>query len=856
MVSAQFLCRNESTLFPIFDFRPKTAASLHAMTRRLFSALIFLLTLTTFGQTKVSGVVLDEQNKPVGYANVAFKGTTEGVITNEDGRFYLESPANRSTLVVSFVGYNSQEITLTKAVNYDMKVILAGGEELSEVRVFAGKTSKKNNPAIDILRKIWARKRKNGLKMFKQYEMDKYEKVEFDMNTIDSALMKSKLFKGMEFVFNYVDTSNVTGKTYLPVFINEAISKVYGDNTRNKLKEVLEANRNSGFSNNQQILAFIKDLYSNYDIYENYLKFFDKAFTSPLSRTGIDVYNYVLADSAFVDKKWCYNIVFYPRRPNELTFKGDFWVNDTTWAIKNINMAASKSANINWVKEIYIEQDFEVLNDSVFLLTRDYMMSDFAFNKKEKSKGVYGKRTTLYQNHVFNKEKEDDFYKPEVNSFDETVYKRDDDYWEQRRFEDLNKDEKGIYQMLDTLQTNKKFRRLYNLVSILGSGYIQKGNFDYGPIFSTFGYNEVEGLRLRAGGRTYFGQNDPWRLQGYVAYGFKDNKFKYGLSGRWLLDKKSRLILSGGNRRDVEQIGASLTTTNDILGRSFASSALFTSGSNGKLTNINLTSLALEIEPVKNLTFQAGFSYRTLQSASETFSLAYYTDLHQTTVKSDIKQSEFSLQMDLTPKRKTIGYGVERDIVDSPYTRFFLNYSQGLKGVLDSDFDYERFQVYFKQPLNMGGIGRLDVITELGKTFSYIPLGLMTIVPGNQTYFTIENTFNLLDFYEFEADTYATIQLQHNFGGRIFSRIPFMRKLNWRETVGFKGVVGTISDKNRLINAPSGLVYNAPENFYWEYNAGIGNIFKVFKLEFSWRGSYITPQSTNFGVKGSFGFYF
>jgi hypothetical protein len=190
------------------------------------------------------------------------------------------------------------------------------------------------------------------------------------MNSIDSAFMKNKLFKGMEFIFNQMDTSKVTGKTYLPIFINEAIYDVNGDNKLNRVKEKLKANKTSGFNGNQQILAFVKDLYSDFDIYNNHLTFFDKSFTSPLSRTGIDTYNYVLKDSAYINEKWCYNIVFYPRRKNELTFKGDFWVNDSTFAIKKINMAVSKSANINWVKDIYIEQEFDVMNDSVFLLTK------------------------------------------------------------------------------------------------------------------------------------------------------------------------------------------------------------------------------------------------------------------------------------------------------------------------------------------------------------------------------------------------------------------------------------------------------------------------------------------------------
>lgn len=686
--------------------------------------------------------------------------------------------------------------------------------------------------------------------------MEKYEKVEFDMNSIDSAFMKQKIFKGMEFIFKQVDTSKITGKTYLPIFINESLSDVYGDNKSKKIKENLKASKASGFSGNQQILSFVKDLYSEYDIYDNHLNFFDKSFTSPLSKTGIDVYNYVLKDSAFIDKKWCYNIIFYPRRKNELTFKGDFWVNDSTFAIKKINMAVTKSANINWVKDIYIEQEFEVVNDSVFLLTKDYMMSDFALSKKEKSKGVYGKRTTFYRNHEFNKEKPASFYKEKVNFVDNEVYKKSDEYWHDNRFENLSKDELGVYKMLDTLQTVKKFKQIYNLVTILDSGYIPFGHFDFGPIYSAFGYNEVEGFRLRAGGRTYFGPNDLWRLQGYTAYGFGDNKFKYGLSGKWMIDKNNRIIISGGNRRDVEQIGANLTTTNDVLGRSFASSALFTSGSNGKLTNINLTSVAVEIEPLKNLTFQTGFSYRTLESASKTFSLDYYTDATNTTTKSDVKQSEVNLEVEYTPNRKPIGYAVERYNADSPFSRFFINYSHGFKGLLNSDFKYEKIQMYYKQPIIIGALGRSNIIIEAGKTFGTIPLGLMSVIPGNQTYFSIENTFSNLNFYEFVTDQYITLQWNHNFSGRLFARIPFMRKLNWREIIGIKGVYGTITDANRSINA-SGLIYKAPEKPYWEYSAGIGNIFKVFRIDFSWRGNYRNLADTNnFSVKGSLGFYF
>ena len=799
---------------------------------------------------------MDEFDQPVSFANVVFKNSRVGVITDENGNFYFESQDNYSTLVVSFVGFETKELKLNPGLNKNLLIQLIQGTTLKEITVYTGKTSKKDNPALDILRKIWERKRKNGLHMFNQYQYDKYEKIEFDMNTLDSAFMTSKVFKGMEFIFDNVDTSRITGKTYLPIFINESVSEVNGDNLLKKKKEILKATKNSGFGTGDGINTFIKDLYAEYDIYDNYLKFFDKDFVSPLSRTGINVYNYVLNDSTYIDNKWCYNIVYYPRRKNELTFKGNFWVNDTTFAVKKINLEASKSANINWVKEIYIEQEFDVLNDSVFLLTRDYMMSDFSFSKKEESKGVYGKRTTVIKNHKFDVPKDSKFYKEEVNFYDNSVFNKPDEYWQNARFEKLNKDELGIYKMLDTLQTVPRFKRIYSLATILGSGYIQIGNFDFGPIFSTFGYNDVEGQRLRIGGRTYYGPNDKWRIQGYTAYGFKDNKFKYGVSGRWMVNPANRLILTAGNRRDVEQIGVSLTTSNDVLGRSFASSSFFSSGTNNKLTSINLTTLGAEIEFVKNFTFQTNLSYRTLKSASDQFSLDYYTDLSQTEIKDEVKQSEVNFQFEYTPGRKTVGYGVDRLEVDTNYARLFLSYSQGLKGVLDSDFDYQKLQFYYRQPVLIGGFGRLFTTFETGKIFGEVPLGLMGVVPGNQSYFIIENTYNLLDYYDFVADEYASLHFEHHFNGRLFSRVPLLRKLNWREIVGIKGVYGRVTNENRLINA-SGFTYQAPDDLYWEYHAGIGNIFKVLRIDFAWRGSYLDmPNANKFAVKASFGFYF
>ena len=825
--------------------------------------ILLFISFTAIAQTKVGGMVLDEFNEPVAFANVIFKNSTEGTITNDDGRFYMESDASYKTLIISFIGYEDKEITLASKVNYNMKVTLQEStEQLNEVVVISGKQSKKNNPAVDILRKIWAKKRQNGIRQFKQYSFDKYEKVEFDLNTIDSALMKRKIFKGLEFVFQDLDTSRITGKTYLPIFLSETFSQVNGDNLLKEEKEKILGNKNSGFDNNQAIIAFVDDLYQDYDIYNNYLKFFDKSFTSPLSRTGVDTYNYALRDSAFIDNKWCYNIVYYPRRKNELTFKGDFWVNDSTYAIKNINLEVTKSANINWVKDIYIEQEFDVVSDSVFLLKRDYMLSDFSFQKKEKSRGVYGKRTTVYNNYVFDKEKPKEFYRKERNPFDPSVMNQDSTFWSRNRLESLNKDEKGIYQLLDTLKTVPKFKSYYNLISILGSGYVEidKWNMDIGSVYDVFGYNDAEGPRVRLGARTYFGENDTWRLEGYMAYGFTDKKFKHGISGKFLLDKNSRLIVSGGHRRDIEQLGVSLTATNDVLGRSIASSSVLTVGANNKLTNINLSAFSLEAEPITNLRIGMGATFRTLSSALPVdFSLDYIDPTSPTgEIASEIKQLDVNALLIYTPGKRTIGYGVERRDINDTYSTLLLNYTRGIQGTLDSDFNYDKLQFSYSQPWQVGGFGRLFSTIELGKTFGDVPLGLLNVIPGNQTLFTNYGTFANMDFYEFVTDTYAALHLEHNFNGRLFSRIPFMRKLNLREIVGLRGVWGQLSDSNIALSSPTNIPLISPdERIYYEYYVGIGNIFKVFRIDFNFRGNYLdTPEARPFAITGTFGFNF
>src|SRR5690606_19392835 len=292
--------------------------------------------------------------------------------------------------------------------------------------------------------------------------------------------------------------------------------------------------------------------------------------------------------------------------------------------------------------------------------------------------------------------------------------------------------------------------------------------------------------------------------------------------------------------------------------RSLASSAVVTTSANDKLTAINLTSVAIELEPWRNLVFRLGSNYRTLKSASPTFSMDYNTP---NGIASELKQFESVFSISYFPGRKMSGFGVERITANDNFASLFAQISKGDKNILNSDFDYTKIQFSYIQPWQIGGLGRLTSTIETGKTFGEVPLGLLSVVPGNQSYFSIYNTFSQLDFYEFVTDTYTSLYLEHNFNGRLFSRIPFLRKLNLREIISFRGVWGELSEENIALNttnSPNSVPLVAPNSKpYYEYSFGIGNIFKVFRIDFNFRGNYLENKNARkFGVTGTFGFYF
>lgn len=824
------------------------------MNKSLFLYLFLFFFQNILGQTTVIGQVTDRRNTPLDQVEVYFKYCNHGDTTDKHGRFKVKAPTSKDTLIVSYLGYKEQFIAIEPNHKSKLKIVLESDNNLKEIKIYSGKTSKKNNPAIDILRKIWANKRKNGLYKFKQYHYQKYEKTQVSLNALDSTFVNNPVIQKIDIISNnLVDDKKSNNAKAMPLFITERVYNSYGDNILNTKKDIIFGSKSSGFSTNEFIAPFLDYLYVDYNIYDNYIKIFDKDFISPLSKTGIQVYNYVLTDTTLIDNKKAYNIVFYPRRKGEPTFKGDFWVNEDTWAIKEIQMQTSQDLNLNWVRNFSIEQSFKLMNDSVYLLSKDVLDADFSVSKNSAAKGVNAKRSTFFSNHQFNIEKPRAFYLKEVNNTNRDWMNRNDQFWTHYRKDSLNQEEKGIYKMLDGQSNDTKFQNYLNVATLLGSGYWEVKNFDIGPVYSFYDNNKVEGHRLRFGGRTYFGQNDLWRLEGYLAYGFRDQKIKYALAGKAMLFTKKRLMLYGGHRNDIEIFGNQLTTTLvDILGKPLSPASLITVGGNSRFIAKKVSEIGLSIEPVKNLQFSTSVKHQQIHSVMNEVDLRYFTNKEKTKVSDHIQQGEINFSINYTPKRNPVGYGVDQPNLYKLFPQLYINYSLGIKTGTDSYFDYKKIQLYYRHPILAGGFGWLTPTFEAGKTFGAVPLALLHIIPSNPSYFIQRNGFSQLNFMEFVADTYVTLHLEHNFNGRLLSRIPFIRAYSLREFAGIRMAYGTISKENKDLNA-SRFIYRAPEDkIYYEYFVGIGNIFKVLRIDVTWRGNYLNaPNIQKIGVNAA-----
>ncbi len=792
----------------------------------------------------ISGKVFDSESKePLPFVPVLIKGTTVGSTTDFDGNYSITTDKKGDSLISTYVSYKKLTRPISRGVNQTVNMpMVLEGVNLLEVVVKAGE-----NPAHRIIRNVIANKEYNNKIKLDAYQYETYNKVEFDLNRIPKEMRDRKLFKPIKFVFDNVDSANSGEKPSLPIFITEAISDVYYRSNPTLKKEVIRANKITGIENTS-VTSVMGDMYQNINVYDNHILVFNKDFVSPISDNGFFYYKYYLEDSLFIGSTRCYQIRFKSKRPQELCFSGNMWISDTTWAVKRLEMSIPKDANINFINAANIVQEFTQV-DSTWMLSKDRLVIDFAMNKNQV--GIYGRKTTSYKDFKINQPKETKFYEfGDKIVVEDSALLYSNDFWDKNRHDSLSIREKKIYHMIDTIKTLPVYRTWVDVLTIFVSGYKVVNNFEIGPYFNLVSYNRVEGLRTRFGGRTSSKFSRWYELQGYVAYGFKDEKFKYSLGFKSFISKKPHRQLIGMTyKSDYEILGQSQNgfSQDNIFASLFRTSPLT------NLTRVDQTYAWYEREWVDGLTSKVTLIGRTITPLIAN-AYTYYKNDGSIATKENIRNTEVRLNMRFAYKEKFISGDFSRISLGTKWPVMQVTYAKSLQNAFRGEYDYQKVVLNLSDRIRLISLlGYTDYTAEVGKIFGAVPYPLMELHGGNETYVYDYMSFNMMKYYEFASDQYASVGLFHHFEGLLFNKVPLLKKLKWREVVTCKALWGSVNEKNRktlIFPTTLNALGNEP---YVEITAGIENIFKVFRIDALWRSTYLRPKAIdNFGVK--FGF--
>ncbi|MCC6372551.1 MAG: carboxypeptidase-like regulatory domain-containing protein [Bacteroidia bacterium] len=817
------------------------------MKLKVGSILLLSLLLPTVlcSQITIRGKVFSAADKEaLPFVSVIIKGTTIGAQTDFDGNFVITTTKPGDSLVAVYIGYKRMARAInknlsTQELNFPMET---EGLALDEVVISSGE-----NPANRIIRNCIKSKEVNNRNKLKAFEYEAYNKVEFDLTRIPKEMRNKKILKPIKFVFDNVDSTFSGEKPSLPFFIIESISNMYYKSDPKRKKEVVVASKITGLENSS-VSQVLGDMYQNVNLYDNNIQVANKQMPSPVSDNGFFYYKYYLQDSAFEGNQYIYHLTFKPKRVQELSFTGNIWIADTTWGIKRVEMNLPKDANINFINTAGIIQEF-TYTDSTWMLAKDRLVIDFAPTKK--AIGFYGRKTTSYKKIKINQPRDDKFYEfADKIVVDEDATKKSEEFWTANRHDSLTSREKKIFKMIDTIQSLPVYKTWVDVFYIIVAGYKQFNNFEIGPYSNLVSYNRVEGTRLRFGGRTSDAFSTWYELSGYVAYGLKDETWKYALGFRSFLTKKpSRQIVGMNYRNDYEIMGQSTNgfSQDNILASFFRTSPLT------NLTRVASTQAYYEKEWFQGLITKVTLVGRQLTPLGSNHYYYYKRD-GLVGEKENINNTEVRLNVRFAWKEKYVGDGFKRLSIGTRYPVLQANYSKSLQNAFKGEYDYQKLVLNVSDRIRITPIlGYTDYTIEAGKIWGTVAYPIMELHGGNQTYIYDEMAFNMMKYYEFASDQFASLAVFHHFEGLFLNKVPLLRKLKWREVATFKTVWGSVNDKNRKTLLFPSTLSALDKGPYAEAGIGVENIFKIFRMDAFWRLNYQLPKAIdNFGFK--FGF--
>ncbi len=810
---------------------------------------------------EIAGVVKDKNTgEGVPFATVFLAGTGIGSAADLDGNFLLKIPdLPKDTLRIQAVGYNTVNRKLDRQKNsYSFFIELERADNvLEEFVVHPGE-----DPAVTLLKLIIEHKPENNPDRTENYKYEVYNKLEVDLQRLSKEQFEKlpvPYMKKFSFIYNNLDsTSEQT--PFLPFYLTETLSDYYFQRNPKKAREFIHASQIKGFKN-ESITKFMGSMYQNINSYDNFIPVFDKQFVSPISNQGLFYYKYKIKDT---QQAYGHDIVlvqFVPRRNGENCFYGDFWVVDSVYALQRISMEVPKDANINWVSRVSLYQEFAPVKDSLWFCVKDKFIADFAAPYGAKLPGFIGRKTTSYEDIVVNDPSIEEVvnnpqYKEDVIVAD-TARHASEAFWESARHDSLSKNEKAIYHMIDTLESLPLFIRYKNMIKFIATGVKEFGPIELGPYWNVYSSNPVEGQRFRFSMGTTPKLFKDIYLNGYAAYGTKDEEFKYKLAGLWLLNRHPRMYLYGSYVHDIDRSTSYYdAVSNDNLFSNWFRKA----GIPWKLAMVDEARLEWYKEYFSGFSHMFMFLHRDFDPYAPLPHAGIFTD-GQGDPTDHIANSEVAVRLRFAYKERFLEGNYYRVSLGSKYPIVEARYGMGIKNFWNSGYEYQKVSLSISDEVKIAPLGSLYYNLFAGKYFGTLPYPLLEVHPGNEFLYYNKYAFNMMNRYEFISDQYAGVNIEHNIGGGVFNYIPYLKKLKMRQFWTAKVLYGSLSDANKNLNLDKGYPFRTlSDKPYIELGTGISNILQLFRLDFVWRVSPdLLPGESNdryFGIFGSVRFNF
>lgn len=848
-------------------------------TKYIKSFLLFLLLgcCISVSAQNIQGVVTDSlTNDPIPYLSVFYEGKGVGSITDNDGHYKVETRKGWNKLTFSAVGYVTKVVNIIPGVTKNLNVRMRPDDIMLDevvVKPKREKYSRKNNPAVELMKKVIAHKNNNKLSENDYYQYNKYQKITMSLNDVTPEMLEKGMYKKMPFLKDQIELCEETNKFILPISVDETASqKIYRKHPKSEktiIKGMSSTGVNELFATGDMLSTVLKDVFTDVNIYDNDIRLLQYPFISPISSSdAISFYKFYIMDTTFVDKDKCFHLTFVPNNSQDFGFTGHLYVlADSSYTVKKCTMNLPKKSGVNFVDNMDIIQEFEQLPNGEWVLKTDDMIVEMTLMKI--MQGFQIRRTTRYSDYAFDELPQQLFKRKGAEIKEADAMMRGDDFWNQYRPVPLTQTESSMDMLVKRLEQMPGFKYVIFVLKAFIENFVETGTkdnpskVDIGPVNTMISNNYIDGLRLRMSAQTTANLNPHLFLKGYYAYGFKDHRSKYMGEVEYSFNKKEYLprefpknSITFSYQYDVmSPTDKFLKTDKDNVFVSFKTSTV------DQMSYVRNIALKYENETQFGLKTTVEVKHSTDEP---TGGLAYITNDDQKTLVPEIQTMEASLAFRYAPGETFVNTKQRRIPVSFDAPVFTLSHTTGFKGVLGGEYNFNLTEVGLYKRFWFSSWGKIDMFVKGGAQWNKVPFPLLIMPAANLSYILQRETFNLINNMEFLNDRYASLDVSWDLNGKIFNRIPLLKKLKWREAIGFKILYGHLTDKNNPMKhpgdselflfptrdgRPTSFVMD-PKTPYMECSVGIHNIFKILHIDYVRRLNYLDhPDANKWGVR-------